>query len=330
MLSIPIGTVMSRISRGRHMLFERLKSSASRRRRQRRSRSTTGRLKSTTELMPCDRSTRSSTPFVDGELPEPDRRAVEDHLRACPPCHSRVVAERAVHDADPRAARRRCSERRRRPTRCTRRCWATARRAARRRPARAAAPAAPPPVAGWRRASRRTRSPRRSCSSSAARSSIRRPTSRRSVLAAELTADHVKCFAMNSALGTHQEPAAVESSMAVELRLAHAPAGRSGARRARAGRRAAVPLRRRRDRAHHVPPHGHPVSLFMLPKTARTRGARRGARARGGDLVRRQPHVRAASRASRAPRSSGWRRSFRRRCIESGLRGLQELEERAA
>ena len=34
------------------------------------------------------------------------------------------------------------------------------------------------------------------------------------VLAAELTADHLKCFAMNRALGTHDEAAAVESSMA--------------------------------------------------------------------------------------------------------------------
>src|SRR4029079_8644778 len=36
-------------------------------------------------------------PFIDGELPDPDRRAVEEHLRACPPCHSRVVAEREGH-----------------------------------------------------------------------------------------------------------------------------------------------------------------------------------------------------------------------------------------
>src|SRR5258708_31530736 len=47
--------------------------------------------------MPCDRIDPLVTPFVDGELPDPDRRAVEEHLRACPPCHSRVVAEREVH-----------------------------------------------------------------------------------------------------------------------------------------------------------------------------------------------------------------------------------------
>ncbi len=33
------------------------------------------------------------------------------------------------------------------------------------------------------------------------------------VLAAELAADHVKCFAANSLLGTHDAPAAVERSM---------------------------------------------------------------------------------------------------------------------
>ena len=33
------------------------------------------------------------------------------------------------------------------------------------------------------------------------------------VLAAELAADHVKCFAMNAALGTHQAKASVESTM---------------------------------------------------------------------------------------------------------------------
>src|SRR5471030_1604520 len=46
--------------------------------------------------MACERIDSLVTPFIDGELPEADRCAVEDHLRACPPCHSRVVAEREV------------------------------------------------------------------------------------------------------------------------------------------------------------------------------------------------------------------------------------------
>src|SRR3954453_20291673 len=38
------------------------------------------------------------TPFIDGDLPDPDRRTIEEHLRVCPPCHSRVRAEREVHE----------------------------------------------------------------------------------------------------------------------------------------------------------------------------------------------------------------------------------------
>src|SRR3954454_16829692 len=61
------------------------------------------------------------TPFIDGQLPDSDRRLVEDHLSAAPPCHSRVPAERAVHElirarkptlcavAAPAAVHRRCA-----------------------------------------------------------------------------------------------------------------------------------------------------------------------------------------------------------------------------
>src|SRR5437764_1030735 len=38
------------------------------------------------------------TPYVDGALADTDRRAVDEHLRACPPCHSRVASERAVRE----------------------------------------------------------------------------------------------------------------------------------------------------------------------------------------------------------------------------------------
>src|SRR4249920_3154871 len=38
------------------------------------------------------------TPYIDRELTVEDRQAVDQHLRACPPCYSRVVAEQAVRD----------------------------------------------------------------------------------------------------------------------------------------------------------------------------------------------------------------------------------------
>ena len=54
---------------------------------------------------------------------------------------------------------------------------------------------------------------------------------------------------------------------------------------------------------------GRPVSIFMLPKSVRVRGARRGARSRSGDLVGRRSDVR-AGRARLARRGrSGWRPS---------------------
>src|SRR5476651_2378838 len=38
------------------------------------------------------------TPYVDEEIAAGERQLIEAHLRVCPPCHSRVVAERAVRD----------------------------------------------------------------------------------------------------------------------------------------------------------------------------------------------------------------------------------------
>ena len=46
----------------------------------------------------CQKIEPLVTPFVDGELPDTDRRTIEEHLRVCPPCHSRVEAERQVHE----------------------------------------------------------------------------------------------------------------------------------------------------------------------------------------------------------------------------------------
>ena len=38
------------------------------------------------------------TPYVDGDIDAPDQLRVDDHVRRCPPCHSRVTAERAVRE----------------------------------------------------------------------------------------------------------------------------------------------------------------------------------------------------------------------------------------
>jgi len=60
------------------------------------------------------------TPYVDDELSGADREIVAEHARVCPPCHSRIAAERAVReliharrdalacDAAPAALRARC------------------------------------------------------------------------------------------------------------------------------------------------------------------------------------------------------------------------------
>ena len=89
MLAIPVGTVMSRISRGRRMLFDRLEPLEA------------------SQCLTANSIDPLVTPFVDGELPDADRRLVDEHLRACPPCHARVARRAGGPRADSRAAPRR-------------------------------------------------------------------------------------------------------------------------------------------------------------------------------------------------------------------------------
>jgi hypothetical protein len=89
------------------------------------------------------------------------------------------------------------------------------------------------------------------------------------VLAAELTADHVKCFAMNGLLHTHDEAAVVERSMLAgfgwRMRL---PEGESTAGLELVGSRPC--LYGEGKIAHIMYRHnGQPVSLFMLPRSNR-------------------------------------------------------------
>jgi anti-sigma factor RsiW len=213
------------------------------------------------------------TPYIDGELAEGDRRVVDDHLRRCPPCHSRVVAERAVRDLI--HARKPLIDTAQAPASLRPRCCAA------RLTAGATTAVAGPGVGSRARGFSRAFGPswRAHLGSFAVAASLmlvvggafvyQLTASSARVMAAELTADHLKCFAMNAALGTHEPPAAVESAMASgfgwQMRLPREPARAGldlvGARPCFYGEGKVAHIMYRHE--------GRPVSLFMLPRTAR-------------------------------------------------------------
>jgi anti-sigma factor RsiW len=90
------------------------------------------------------------------------------------------------------------------------------------------------------------------------------------VLAAELAADHVKCFVMNRVFGTHHSPADVESEMAARFDWnMDLPANPERAGLELVGSRPC--LYGEGKIAHIMYRHnGHPVSLFMLPRTTKS------------------------------------------------------------
>ena len=202
------------------------------------------------------------TPYIDGELAAADRQSVDQHLCVCPPCQARIVAERTIRNLI--RGKKAALNSGRAPVGLRARCAAFDTLAAS-RPA-----VAPPPGTTWRA---------RLTSLALAASLVLivggaflyRLTERSSrVLAAELTADHLKCFGViNGVLGTHDEPAAVERSMASRfdwhMRLPEQP-DRAGLRLV-----GARPCLYGEGRVAHIMyrHNGRPVSVFMLPKTTR-------------------------------------------------------------
>lgn len=213
------------------------------------------------------------TPYVDGELSTSDRTRVDEHVRRCAPCYSRIAAEGAVRDL--MRARRsglsmeRASESLR--SYCnglTGRSGDAAGRTGDAVPLTTARTGA----AGWL-PTRWTVGPLALAAAlvlvvaGAFLSQATHYSSR--LLAAELAADHVKCFTANSILGTHDAPAAVESSMlsAFGWQL-HLPKQLDasgyelvGARRCLYGEGKVAHLMYRDE--------GRPVSIFMLPQSMR-------------------------------------------------------------
>ncbi len=214
----------------------------------------------------CQRIDDLVTPFIDGDLPEPDRREVEDHLRVCPPCHSRVAAEREVHDLI--RTRVPALQKTQAPDSLHAKCWQIARM----KPEAAdsavrGATALPEPAASKRLAPYALAA---SLVLVVGGAFVIQATDKSSkVLAAELTADHMKCLALNYALGTHQGAASVESNLAAgfDWRV-HLPDDPSKEGMELVGSRPC--LYPEGKIAHIMYRHdGRLVSLFMLPKSAR-------------------------------------------------------------
>jgi hypothetical protein len=201
------------------------------------------------------------TPYVDGDIGISERRLVDDHVRACAPCFSRVAAERAVYEL---------MRTQRTALACDTASAALHDRCAALRGMPAERPTEAAPVAEWR-----TRLTPLAVAAGAAlvagAASMYLLTERSTkVLAAELTADHVKCFGMSSILPVNADPESAERTMAStfgwHMPLADAAAGAGmellGARVCLYGRGLAAHLMYRRN--------GQPVSVFMIPKASRS------------------------------------------------------------
>jgi anti-sigma factor RsiW len=233
----------------------------------------------------CQAIDQLVTPFIDGQLPDEDRRRVEAHLRLCPPCHSRVAAERAVHalvqarrpvldgPCAPRALHAACAEIARRMSGADQQSTIDNPQStipspqSLRTPQSALRNAAPPKPWSSRMAPYALAA---SLALGVGGAFVYQATDRSArVMAAELTADHMKCLALNGALGTHESAAAVESSMLSSFDWhMHLPSDPSRAGLELVGARPC--LYGEGKIAHIMYRHdGHPVSLFMLPRTAR-------------------------------------------------------------
>ena len=229
------------------------------------------------------------TRYVDNELPEGERELVDQHMRVCPPCQLRVDAERSVHDLI--QARRKALGTACAPAalhaRCAAHAWRETGGSMRAGTASGeAAPTRPEIVTGreggWRRATftrggvpaRPPRSSSRFAPFALAASLVlivgaaflyQLTASSSRVIAAELTADHLKCFAMNDVLHPHQTAATVESSMLSGFgwRM-HVPSSASASDLELIGSRLCV---YGDGRVAHIMyrHHGEPLSLFMLP-----------------------------------------------------------------
>lgn len=136
--------------------------------------------------MRCSDLDSLGVPYIDGETGAPERARIDEHLQRCPPCRHRIEAERAARDAV-RAARERLRQ--------------TAPPALRARCERACRRAADGPIGSRPRRAARWVSVSLAAAALVALAVIwaGRVDAGTSVLAAQVTVDHIKCATLNAA-----------------------------------------------------------------------------------------------------------------------------------
>lgn len=215
----------------------------------------------------CQRFDSLMTPFIDGALADAERGAVERHVGSCPPCRYRVAVEQAARSL--LRTHRTALSATRAPAALGALCADLSHRATIETASGEAV------AARWARATAwRTRFAPFALAASLVLliggAFLYQATARSSrVMAAELTADHVKCLGLNALLGTRHSPEEIESAMEADfgwrMRLPQDP---SSAGLALVGSRPC--LYGQGIVAHIMYRHqGRLVSLFMLPGTAR-------------------------------------------------------------
>lgn len=213
------------------------------------------------------------TPYVDGELPPAERALVDAHLQRCAQCRTRVDAERTVcrvlhnrrtellGECAPRALLSRC-------------------RGAGAGEAHAGARRSVPPI---RRFGPSVRWALAATLVLAVGSALayRASIGATQALAAELTADHVKCLMLNTVLRTHDDAAAVRDAMRSRFGW---PVELPDAERGGLELVGSRPCLYEHGTVAHLMyrHHGVPVSVFMLPGVTRSADV---AKAFGHDAV---------------------------------------------
>ncbi len=155
----------------------------------------------------CDQIDPLVTPYIDGELAAHDCARVEQHLQACEPCRMRVTAERSVCHL---LRRSKAELHRARVPQSLRQAVQAGRPA----PPVVRFPAATAAAAvGARRAWRDRRLAVAAMFLLVVGGAVayRATVGATRAMAAELTADHMKCFMVNNVLHTHESVAEVEA-----------------------------------------------------------------------------------------------------------------------